>query len=410
MKKPTRRSQSTGTMRSSVLSSSPQTMAAAVSRATTKASSGGKRLAALRKERCDVGTADSMPRRSGRASAEQPSRLRFAQAPSLWRRIVHDNVSVRRAITVLTMADEEEVAEAIQSPLGILTPVIRAAGVCRREGDALEFIRLALERGFSPDTSSPLLVSDFRTPPIVAAATEALNEVVRTLLDAGASPAAVDSDSDNVFHASLKHDVTVQLLLDHPRMADVRASLASSPNKYGRTPLVAALCHERFSKSIQQSALKLAPFVTLTDHDFRILDGKYLKGVKGIKRLKSLAALESGLRRDPNHWHPKIHWSFPTSDRATLRHIFELSKRAHGARLPPDLWLLVFSFVQRGWFVPPLVAPDRAALHGSASAVIARERASGGGSSSGEGVLLRDMASRVAAAPFAMGLQAALGP
>lgn len=353
--------------------------------------------------------------------AEPPSRLRFAQAPSLWRRIVHDNLSARRAITALTAADDDEVAEAIKSPLGIMTPVIRASAVRGQlvgEGDALEFIRLALERGFSPDTSSPLLVaSEIVTPPIVAAAAAGLSEVLRALLDAGASPDAVDTDGDNVFHASIKHPDTVQLLLTHPRVDAVRKRLASSPNKLGRIPLVAALSCERYTMRVKTSALRLVQLhaqhvVSFTDHDFRMLQGKaYHNGPQALKHLKGLVAMlgrdNNALRND--FWQPKIHWSFPHSDRATLRHIFELSKRTDGARLPPELWLLVFSFVQRGWFVRPLAAsrPDRGALQSSATAVIARERASGSGSS-GEGAL-RDMASRVAAAPFAMGVQAALG-
>jgi len=31
---------------------------------------------------------------------------------------------------------------------------------------------------------------------------------------------------------------------------------------------------------------------------------------------------------------------------------YALARRGHGS-LPPELWLLIFRFVERGWFVPP---------------------------------------------------------
>ena len=62
------------------------------------------------------------------------------------------------------------------------------------------------------------------------------------LLNAGASPLVCElPDLDNAIHAALEHEQTVALLLAYS--AQTRG-LASSPNRYGKTPFVAALVAE----------------------------------------------------------------------------------------------------------------------------------------------------------------------
>lgn len=49
-------------------------------------------------------------------------------------------------------------------------------------------------------------------------------------------------------------------------------------------------------------------------------------------------------------WTKKIHWSFPTSDRETLNLLWYMAG-VKNAVFPSEIWLLVFSYVGRGWFV-----------------------------------------------------------
>ena len=327
--------------------------------------------------------ADS-PRRSARPAAAPPARTQLINSPSLWWDIVRaaEQCSIPRARLALESADDDVIASAMASPLGIITPIIRVAGQKGRAGDTLvlPYVQLALERDFDPDVGSPHLATpEIRTPPIVAAASYGFTQVLHALLEAGASPTAVDTDLDNVFHASLLHPRCIEFLLRHPRLAGVRSQLVSSPNKFGRSPLIGALCVEPFKACLKQSAALLAPYVVLSDDDFRILTQH--SGAKHLKRLMALCNAATPSRC----WAPSSHWSFPASDRFAMRHLFEMARRGFGP-LPPELWCVVFSFVERGWFLHdadgraggrsstiPLLALGGGAASRAASRAAARE-------------------------------------
>ena len=62
---------------------------------------------------------------------------------------------------------------------------------------------------------------------------------------------------------------------------------------------------------------------------------------------------------DITRWIPVLHWSFPTTDRQALSLLWHALRRpAAPPTLPDELWLRVFSFVQRGWWTARELYPD----------------------------------------------------
>jgi hypothetical protein len=199
------------------------------------------------------------------------------------------------------------------------------------------------------------------TPPLVAAATYGFGDVMRVLLDAGAHADAADSDGDNALHAAAAKPFhrAIACLLDYespcataaPRAA--RRSLATAQrNRLGKSPLVAVLCAANYGRKQRAAAEMLAPHSSLSDADFRVL-ARHIRLQRLVTMASGLADLERGreVNGDGLCWTPGLHWSFPASDRAVIRTTYELARRGGGA-LPPELWLLVFRNVRRGWFVP----------------------------------------------------------
>ena len=281
---------------------------------------------------------------------------RQEDAAELWRRVVDaaQVCSVLRARAALLAASPELIDEARSGPLGLITPVIRAAGARKTKAAAaprelLETVRLALDKGFSADAPCPQVMAwEIWSPPLVTAASYGYEDVCEELLRRGASPSSRNSDGDTALHVAVEQPRALRQLL---RAADFRA-LVGAENRWRLTPLVSALVASPFKAKHWECALLLAPHALLSDRDLAVLAAR-----RRVPRLASLAhalAVASGRRglpADAMHWHPAWHWSFPPPDRQAASLLRAHS--AQGSPLPPELWLHVLSFCRRGWFAAP---------------------------------------------------------
>ena len=120
---------------------------------------------------------------------------------------------------MLLTATDEQITECIDSPwAGVLTFVIRVAGVrvpekskgCelskahgRVEEELLATVRLALDRGLSPNQPALWAEAEIFTPPLVAAASYDFEKVVALLLERDADPMQRNSDAEVAMHVSV---------------------------------------------------------------------------------------------------------------------------------------------------------------------------------------------------------------
>lgn len=322
--------------------------------------------------------AEAQPR-----NAAQPARLRLAAAPVFWKRI--QGASVRRARVALQEASEEELADCIASPMaGVLASIIRAAGarvpeVSRSgtiskphadiEAELLEVVQLGLRRGLSPDQPTPWADAEIFTPPMVAAASYDFERLLDLLLAEGADTMQRNSDGEVALHAAVDRPSALRRLLAVPQPL-LQTSLAAISGN-GRTPFIAALLRNPLKPIHIQAcdAMVAAGSVALTDHDFACI-----QSAKRLPRL--LSAVDRcypAVVHPRARWHPTWHWSFPASDRHTIRITFELARRGH-ASLPPELWLTIFGQVQRGWFACSARVSPPPHIGGAARAELALAR------------------------------------
>lgn len=311
--------------------------------------------------------------------AAQPARLRQAAAPVFWKRI--QGASVRRARVHLQEVSEEELADCIASPMaGVLASIIRAAGArvpevsrsstiskahAHIEAELIEVVQLGLRRGLSPDQPTPWAEAEIFTPPLVAAASYDFERLLDLLLAEGADTMQRNSDGEVALHAAVDRPSALRRLLVNPQ-----TSLAAISGK-GRTPFIAALLRDPLKPIHTQAcdAMVATGSVALTDHDFAC--------IHSAKRLPRLLSVVDRCYPAVVHsragWHPTWHWSFPASDRNTIRITFELARRGH-ASLPPELWLTIFGQVQRGWFACSARVTPPPHIGGAARAELALAR------------------------------------
>ena len=341
-------------------------------------------------------------RRSSRAPAAPPARLSVGTAPPFWLSLLQ-HASLRKVHARLLTASDEDIAKCIAWPrAGVLTFVIRLAGVrvpekskgsdvskahAKMEEELLTTVRLALDRGLSPDQSAQWAEAEIFTPPLVAAASYDFQKVVELLLEHGADPMQRNSDMEVAMHVSAAHQIipcrcpthpgvspALQVAVDRPSALrqlmllphDSRAKCLAAANRSGRTPFTAALLREQYKPIHAQACRDMAAAGAL------ISDGEFTT-IRSLKRLPRL--IDVAATPDINHpkrlWHRTRHWSFPASDRVAVRMTYELAHRGH-AGLPPELWLVIFGTIERGWFaLDPAVVPPPAL--GAAAAAVAAQ-------------------------------------
>jgi len=319
-------------------------------------------------------------RRSSRAPAAPPARLSVGTAPPFWLSLLQ-HASLRKVHARLLTASDEDIAKCIAWPrAGVLTFVIRLSGVrvpekskgsdvskahAKMEEELLTTVRLALDRGLSPDQSALWAEAEIFTPPLVAAASYDFQKVVELLLEHGADPMQRNSDMEVAMHVAVDRPSALRQLMLLPH--DSRAKCLAAANRSGRTPFTAALLREQYKPIHAQACRDMAAAGAL------ISDGEFTT-IRSLKRLPRL--IDVAATPDINHpkrlWHRTRHWSFPASDRVAVRMTYELAHRGN-AGLPPELWLVIFGMIERGWFaLDPAVGVPPPALGAAAAAVAAQ--------------------------------------
>ena len=278
-------------------------------------------------------------------------------APALWQQVMRaaESLSVKRAHRALLNVDAALLDEARSGPLGLITPVIRAAGArgggpaTKRaaEAELVPFVRLALTRGFSPNAHCPQIMAwEISSPPLVTAASYGFDKVVQLLLDAGATADSRNSDGESALHAAIAHPATVRYLI---ASGAAMARHVNTTSHLHETPFESALMSVPWTPTNRAALLAMVPHVALSDATFARLRRKHMAG-----RLVVLArqhAAGTGAPSSDGSWHPSSHWSFPAADRLAICQTHRLAVRGQTS-LPPELWLNVFHHVQRGWFQP----------------------------------------------------------
>ena len=96
-----------------------------------------------------------------------------------------------------------------------------------------------------------------------------------------------------------------------------------------------------------ESACALAPYVSLTDEEFRILSRR--RRMRVLEQVAQLVRVEGG-SRSPSLWGAVLHWSYPASDRRVIGLLLHWSVSG-GGPLPRECVLRICAFFVRGWFV-----------------------------------------------------------
>lgn len=300
------------------------------------------------------------PRRSVRPRAALPFRQLYAAAPPVWHKVMHacESCSLRRAHAALAAASDDECKELEkEGSWSIITPAIRAVGARgdraaqRAEAELLEYVEMCVRRGVSLDTSCPMVMAwEITSPPLVSAASYGLIGTVAKLLEAGADAQARDSDGNTALHVGIEYPEALRWMIDSGKFV----ACLNVRNHCNRSPFMIALVHNPWKPKYQQSAALLGPHSRLTDYDYGSARGSSLQSHNrvGLVRQRLHRIIQTGTgknRGDPKFWSTAWHWSFPTSDRYALRITYELAMRGN-TPLSPELWLHIFSFVQRDWF------------------------------------------------------------
>ena len=319
-----------------------------------------------------------------RSLAEAPWRQRFSRAPPLFHeiRLKAQGCHVNAAIELLQNATDESVAELAASDIGVIADVIRAAstkGMARGEHFSHHFVDLALQRGLPPNTRSPGFAAwEQLSVPLVSAATATWPSSISYSNIVPIRQQWMLPIVTTRYTRRLRKPQTIGWLLSNtwlvagqdvtnPHRAEF-IRLVNSPNRYGKTPFIAALIADPQKAAHKQSAVDLARHAVLSDDDFLILHTQ--------RKLARLQALILDHTTNPSQvpaattrfWQPAWHWTFPASDRAVLNLLHAFSFRADSeSPLPPELWAHVFSFVERGHFVLRGEEGDSAARLAAAS-------------------------------------------
>ena len=273
----------------------------------------------------------------------------WTDAPPLWRSVMRDIGHVRLDLVrhKLESASEGEMKSLRVYPWGFLGSAVKAAATAAasQRRALLSLVEVALLRGISPDEQTHGLgrtLHDGAEPLICIAAYFGVVDVLELLFAASVNRDVVNGRGDSPEECALRNgqNGALRLLLEHaPRFTDGRAtSLTLLP-----------LSLER--RNADATRALVAHGLRLTDFDLSCLS-------KGHRSLTAderyLAALAGG----PS-WTGKGHWSFPTTDRRTINLLTAVARRGGlPVALPLELWMLVLSNVERGWFAGRKYLPN----------------------------------------------------
>jgi hypothetical protein len=276
----------------------------------------------------------------------------------------------------LLSSSSSQLAELRDSSQSFCALAIAAAAACgaAKEPDVCKYVEAAISCGLRPNDEHGGNSS------VVQAAYAGFTRVLRILLDAGCELDGRGPHGHAILAAvrNGKH-AALEVLVEHPdaKRLVTTDGRSHNPAHPWRTPSVLFVAlQRRCVESVR--LLHERGGAALSDHDFVCMS---------VQKMESsfhliLATLQSapplplqtgaaGSPEDVRRWSKALHWTFPSTDRHALNllwHTFQrptvpavvLQRTEHGRRpvrklrrpltLPADLWLHVFSFVERGWW------------------------------------------------------------
>ena len=269
----------------------------------------------------------------------------FAQLTPLWRQHYVDlgHCRLRRCRDRLRDSRPSELKELPASFTALAISAASAYGAAK-ERQLCEFVQQVVELGFSPNDAH------HDNPAVVLAAYHGYVSVLDLLLAAGCS---LDGHGEygHALMAAVKNGqhAALTLLLQQP----AAAALISASCRATDSMLFMSI-EKRDVASVE---LLTAAGAKLSDHDLACLAANKrarLEKTRLEPMLRELHPEAASVVR----WSPALHWSFPTTDRHTLSLLWHTLRRPAAPELLPEvLWLLVFSFVERGWWASRALYP-----------------------------------------------------
>eukprot|EP00310_Coccolithus_braarudii_P001258 CAMPEP_0183383036 /NCGR_PEP_ID=MMETSP0164_2-20130417/127247_1 /TAXON_ID=221442 /ORGANISM="Coccolithus pelagicus ssp braarudi, Strain PLY182g" /LENGTH=318 /DNA_ID=CAMNT_0025560663 /DNA_START=72 /DNA_END=1028 /DNA_ORIENTATION=- len=280
----------------------------------------------------------SFSRRPGARAVRAPSGWLYADLNPMWRAHYLDLSHCRLAKCRARLLKATD-ADLTELPTGSFVAMAIAAASAygaSTESALVAYVAAALERKLDPN-------DEFKgSSAVVLASYHGYTMVLRMLLGAGASlhghalRAATKNGQHATLAAALAHPDASALLRHQERATDSALFLAIERRDVESARLLTQIGGAR-----------------LTDYDLVCITANKRMRIEAMRLLPLVAQLHPML--DPARWAKPLHWSFPTSDRTMLNLIWYTAHRTGAilgspCQLPEELWLRIFSHVERGWW------------------------------------------------------------
>jgi len=216
-----------------------------------------------------------------------------------------------------------------------------------RESELLSYVQAVVARGLHANDAHQ------RNPSVVLAAYHGYHRVLRALLDEGCHLDGVGEYGHAVLAAvrNGQHESLEIVLQARPAAGPSATALLASCRRACNSVLFLAI--ER--RDVASLGLLRDAGVRLSDYDLVCLNLKRFERSRFEPMLQALHPGSASVVR----WSKELHWSFPATDRAVMNLIWHTLRRVD--LLPDVLWLLVLSFVERGWWASRQQRPPAAA-------------------------------------------------
>lgn len=284
-------------------------------------------------------TTAAAPRRSGRSNAGRRIRaLNVSSLTPIWRRLYLDvnHCRLRKCITMMCNASSAHIGQLNATSFVAMATCASSSYGASKEDLLLEYTHVVSERGLAANDSHN------GNSAVVLAAYHGYVQLLGYLLDLECS---LDSHGSygNVIQACVRNSQHSSLELVLQKRPEDASAL------FRNDSFSVSLHHAIFKHDIGIVRILTCTsgIVKPTMSDAGML---YMKERGQDKRYlyPILEELYPSLDNVAS-WHKEIHWSFPTSDRHALN---TLSRTDGLLRLVPlEIWLHIFSFIGRGWFL-----------------------------------------------------------
>ena len=269
----------------------------------------------------------------------------FASLDPLWRRLYVDlgHCRLRKCIRAIESASMKQLealpAKSSGERYAFTAVAIAAASAygASKEAELCAYLRAVLQRGLDANDTH----HDNTT--LALAAYHGYLPVLEVLLAAGYSLESRGKYGNAVMAAVKNGQLSaLELLLQRPD-ATVVASTAPAQYPRGESVLHRAIVN----RDVESTRLLLRAGARLSNEDYARLCTCRLEQSRLEPLLHRLHPSVPSVAR----WSAQTHWSFATTDRESLALLWFAVRRPTARNLlPEELWLRVFSFIERGWW------------------------------------------------------------